>query len=702
MSRVYETAIKIGAAISKSFKSDTHGAAAALTKLTAATKQLKTAEKAAGAYKKLSGELTRAKGRYDTASAALRKLQEAENAAGGATKESTKWRKAGEREVAAAARQLDRATKAAQKNAAALTKLGVDTSRMATEQDRLTRALAATERQEKSLGRYEHARERLFGKRKEHEPLVGKAKEQLKGIGETVLHLGEVGIGAAAAVFEVVKRTGEAGDEAAKMAKRVGIGVTSLQEFRYAGQRMGATAEDVDSAVGKMLINIGKWKAEASGKKGGGGGLAIPGVQTFAGSKTTSSGGGSVLDPFKMLGISAKKLSELKPEQQIDQIADAMVKLKTDADRAAVAQAIFGREGGLKLVPLMKGGAAGIAQLRREARELGYVISEEGAKQAEEFKDSMLDAQMAATGLTNTLGVALLPVVTDTFKRFTGWVKTNRVEIKQWIGGAATWIEKKGIPGLFRLGREAESLGAKVLYVVHVGEKLTGGLGNLAIVVAGLRMAPLALTLGKIAVNGTKAAIAVYKYAAAAKAAKAAGGEDAAGGLSAAGTALGLAAKASMVAGAATIGYAIGTEIDNYFHLSDRLSQLGVAKGEDKSGKQNIGFFEQFGLTGVRKAQANAQIARNQQQIEQVKKLQSVGYSYEQASALVYRGATAAQIGAPARVPRAAGGGGASIGPIHIHPGTSRHDVGTGMDHAKHKVLEEFDRREAHRRRVAY
>ena len=122
MSKIYETSIRIGAAISKSFKGDTLNAANALKKLTEQTKQLKAAEKSAAAYKKLDGELARSKGRYNTAAEALRKLEAAELAAGGATKESTKWRKAGQREVASAARQLDRATKAAQKNSEALKK----------------------------------------------------------------------------------------------------------------------------------------------------------------------------------------------------------------------------------------------------------------------------------------------------------------------------------------------------------------------------------------------------------------------------------------------------------------------------------------------------------------------------------------------------------------------------------------------------
>lgn len=694
MSRTYETAIRIGASISKAFKSDTYNAAAALTKLVAATKNLKAAEKSAAAYKKLDGELTRAKARYDVASEALRKLEEAERAAGGATKESTRWRKAGTREVAAAARQLDRATKAQQKNAETLQKLGVDTSKVASEQERLTRALAATERQEKSLERYEHARERLFGKRKEKTPLFEKGKEQIRGIGESLMHVSEIAVGAGAGLFELVRRVGDAGDATAKMAKRVGIGVQALQELRYAGEREGASADEVDNGIGKMLINIGKWKAEARGK-GAAGGAAIPGMQMLVGNKAASAGGGSVLDPFKMLGLNAAKLAQLKPEQQVEQIAGAMATLKTQSDRAAVSQAIFGREAGLKFLPLLAMGAKGISGERQEARDLGYVLDNNASAAAEEFNDRMLDAQLAATGMANTLGVALLPVVTDTFKQFTRWVKTNRVEIKKWITDAASWIEKKGVPALFKIGGEVKSVASKVLHLVEVGAKLTGGLGNLALVVAGLRVAPLAITFAQIAWNGAKAARAVYLFAEASKAARAAkvaglfGGAAPGAGMAAAGTAMGLAAKASMILGAAAVGYAIGTAIDNYLGASDKIAAfLGKVTGQDAKLKK-------IEDTNVKAFDIELQRKKMERDFR-VRQFEMQGLTHGQA---LY----AADHGGPPSTSRTGGGGNAHFSHVtNIHEARNRADVEKGMDKAKQHALDAWDRREAHRKRVSF
>jgi hypothetical protein len=302
MSRLYQTAIEIGARISKTFKSETIGAATALSKLTAETKKLREAEKAAAAYKKLDDAVKRSKTKYDQASAALRKLEEAEKAAGGATKESTVWRKAGERAVAAAAREMDRGTKSAEKNAAALRQMGVDTANLVREQNRLAGA-----------SKFAAARDRLFGKpSKEKTPLVQKAGQQFSSVARDVAILGTAAVGTGAAMAALVIRTLKAGDEIGDTADKLGIGAKALQELRYGAEQSGAEVGAVDIAIRKMAVSVGHFQAMKG--KGGGGPLAIPGLQSL-----DQAGGGAAaaaVNPFKTIGLDAKKLAGLKPEEQ--------------------------------------------------------------------------------------------------------------------------------------------------------------------------------------------------------------------------------------------------------------------------------------------------------------------------------------------------------------------------------------------------
>ncbi len=475
MGKLYQTAIEIGAKISKSFKGDTLAAAGALHKLHGAAKQLHSAEKAAGAVKKLNAAVASSKSKYDQASAALRQLETAERAAGGATKESTAWRKAGEKEVAKYAKEVDRATVAAERNAKALRSI--------------------------PHARYEVARERLFGERKEkhHEPLLAQGKEQFKSVGESILHLAEVGLVAGETLHLLAERTIAAGANIGETAEKLGIGARALQELRYGAQQSGAQVEDLDRALSKMAINIGKSKA-TGGKAGG---LLLGGMQMLD-TKAGEAAAGK-LDPFKRIGLNAKQLAGLKPEEQLKKIADGMLKLKTHADKAAVAQAIFGK-GATQILPYLSEGAEGIEKLSKQANQYGGVLSNESVEAAIVAEKASKDMKLAISGVTNTIGAALLPVATKAFKAISAWARDNREQIKKWAENTAKWIEQKAIPAFFKIAGEIKSVASKVLTLVDAL-----GIGNVAIGATVLRLAPLSLTLVKIGWQGLKAADALIK-----------------------------------------------------------------------------------------------------------------------------------------------------------------------------------------------
>jgi hypothetical protein len=689
--RVYQTAIEIGAKISKAFKGDAKNAADAIKNLAETTKKLQAAEKSAGAFRKLDDQLKRSKARYDIASESLRRLKDAEKAAGEVTKESTAWRKAGERELASASREFDRATKAAEKHAEVLREAGVDTRKIADEEFRLARALAATQQKHETLKRYETARERLFGARKEKTPLVQKAGEQVRGIANNVLFLGTAATGAGAIMAGLALKTLKAADEIGDTADKLKIGSTALQELRYGAQQSGAEVGALDKAIAKMAVNIGAHKLAKGKNKDGL--TSVGGFQMFA---PPSNDNAAAADPFKQIGLKAKELAKLKPDEQLKQIADGLAKLKTHAEKAAAAQAIFGKGAG-EVLPFLEEGSAGIDKLSKAAHKYGGVLSEETVRAADEADKAMRDAEMAVGGLTATLGGALLPTITKTFKEFSVWVSSNREQIKKWAESVAKWIETKGLPAIKSIAAEVQSFAGKVISLVQGAAKLTGGFSNLAFIVAGLRLAPLALTMGKIGVETYKAAAALFRYAAASQAAKAAG-MGGGGAPAVAGKAMGLAATASMLIGAATIGYAIGTALDQYFGLSDKLSSgFGKLTGQ----KEKLQAIEDAGAS-LNKTQL---LRKSSDQRFAKFANKALISSYEKSGLSPEEAAYAAEHGGalPPKLRTGGGGGRVHVAPvINIHPKASRDDVAKGMDHAKQKTLEEFDRREAHRKRVSF
>jgi hypothetical protein len=633
-SKVYETAIKIGATISRAFKSDTLGAAGALGKLTDAQKKLRAAEGAAKSVGRLSDAVTKAKERYNVATESLRKLEAAERAAGGATKESTRWRTAGNKEIARAAKELDRATAAAEKNARAMG----DLSKM----------------------RFEVARERLFGPRKEKEqiPLLHKAGSQIAGIANDVKTLGLMATGAGAALGGLVLQTIHTGDEIGDTAERIGIGAEALQQLRYGAKRSGAEAQDLDKSLGKMLVTVGKFK-NAKPPKDGGGGLSIAGMQMLG---TGGESAGPEQDPFKRIGLNAKTLAKLKPDEQLNKIADGMSKLKTRADKAAVATAIFGKSG-VSLLPLLSKGSAGVAELSAEASKFGGVMSKDAVAAAGEADDAMIDAKMAIAGLTTSLSVAFLPVATKAFKTFSKWVSENRGQIQGWAQSAAKWIEGKGIPALLKIGGAVKTITEKVAAFI---DKL--GTGNIAIGLAALRLAPLAKTLFEI--NGALIK-AVSSWGAFTKASQGAmGGEGGAPGLM--GKAIGKAASLAMLAEAAAVGYAIGTALDKWIGASDWFGKL-ARRDEDKKDKA---FDAAYGGKG-----------------------QKLKLRTNLSNPLAEAGVPTALVPGLKIVGREKLGGDVNV---TIHGDDAREDLSRKMDRAKKAALEAHDRRTANQRRLAF
>ncbi len=200
--------------------------------------------------------------------------------------------------------------------------------------------------------------------------------------------------GASAAIFGLANSTATLGDDVAKTADRLGVGIEALQEFRYAGERTGVGAAAVDAAFEQMNKGIGD---------------AVNGM-------------GRARNALAELNLDANELAQMDADERFMAIADALEGVENAAERSALSARLFGTD----LSNLTRGGSEGIRALRDDARSLGFALSEDAARNAEGFKDALLDAQLGVQGLRNTIGAELMPVVTDVMQEFTGWLRENR------------------------------------------------------------------------------------------------------------------------------------------------------------------------------------------------------------------------------------------------------------------------------------
>lgn len=172
--------------------------------------------------------------------------------------------------------------------------------------------------------------------------------------------------------------TGAIGDTA----ERTGISRERFQELSFAAKLSGSSADTLAGALQKMQINIGA---------------------ATAGSK-------ELKEMFKGLGINIKDASgKVKSSDALfDTFVDRISKIKDPSLQAQAAVKIFGKSA-TELLPLIRGGGAGLKEMSAEARRLGVVISEDAVREGEAFGDTLDTIHAALGGVGNTIGSALVP-----------------------------------------------------------------------------------------------------------------------------------------------------------------------------------------------------------------------------------------------------------------------------------------------------
>ncbi len=242
-------------------------------------------------------------------------------------------------------------------------------------------------------------------------------------MGREVLRSSAVAVGAITAVstaaFLLTKSVATAGDEIAKTAQKIGVGVVGLQEWRFAAERSGVATNVTDLALQRLGRRMGE-------------------VAQF--------GTGEAKKAFDALGISitttsgrVKTLEEVLPE-----LADSLGQIDDISRRNALAVKLFDSEG-LALINVLSAGSAGIREMVAEGRELGLFLGKEATEESQKFAASLQSAQGVLTGVKNIIGIELIPVVGDLLDRFRAFVIENQPRLRLFAQEVAA-----GLPGALK------------------------------------------------------------------------------------------------------------------------------------------------------------------------------------------------------------------------------------------------------------
>ncbi len=312
---------------------------------------------------------------------------------------------------------------------------------------------------------------------------LNKLKKEFQHVGE---HVMKVGAGVAAggalifgALSELMHLATERGVEAARAAERLGTTTETISALGYAAQASGGDMETFEGAVRKMQNGLTKMEED----------------------------GGETANALSKIGLSAQELINLPLDDQLDKIADALEKVENASHKAAVIKEIFGKSGS-GMLNMLKGGSAGLNELRGDALKNGSVVTGEMAENAEKSHKAFFRLFTAIKNVGYAIGEALLPMKEGT--------KDAIEKVMQITASIRHWIEenhelfhtiKMVALGVIAGGAALLGLGA-IVYGVGAALGLLSTVIGAVIGVVGFLLSPLGLLVVGIAALGTGLAMA--------------------------------------------------------------------------------------------------------------------------------------------------------------------------------------------------
>lgn len=281
---------------------------------------------------------------------------------------------------------------------------------------------------------------------------LNSAKEHAIDFGHSVNHslegvnglIAGLGVGLSAGGFvEFIKGSFERLTQLGEAAASIGVTTSALSQLAYAAKFSGLGAEDLSGAMGKMSKSV----ADAAG------------------------GTGKAVAAFQTLGLTAKELQKLSPDEAFKKISTSFAGITNAAQRTQLEMDIFGKSG-KALNATLSLGADGLNKAGAEALKLGVAISDIDAAKVEQAKTSFIKLQAAVEGVGNQLAVQLSPFISDAADRLFG-LGTKGKGAADLVSGAMKFLSYgvafvaevlKGAEGVWHLF-EAAGVGAAYLVV---------------------------------------------------------------------------------------------------------------------------------------------------------------------------------------------------------------------------------------------
>lgn len=218
------------------------------------------------------------------------------------------------------------------------------------------------------------------------------------GLNTTLTRLAKtiVGVFAVRQLQRFAMETIRAVDEQNTFAQSISVSYQELQKLQFAAEQNGATINELNNSLRRLTRRT----------------------------EEAARGTGAAVQAFENLGLNARELESLSPDEIFLRVADAFQELEGSGKEVSTAFGLFDTEGA-KLINTLRQGSAGIRELGDEAERSGRIISQQTAEDAAKFNEELNKLQGAAKGAAVSLGAELVPRMTDLITTATDWLATG-------------------------------------------------------------------------------------------------------------------------------------------------------------------------------------------------------------------------------------------------------------------------------------
>ncbi|GAK12248.1 DUF4239 domain-containing protein [Geomicrobium sp. JCM 19039] len=212
---------------------------------------------------------------------------------------------------------------------------------------------------------------------------VGKQVSDV-GMGMTKMVTGPI-VGLAAGLTGLAKGFSNTGVQVSKYAAQAGLGVEAYQHMTYWGEQNNVATQDMNRALGRLNQRMGR---------------AADGNEKYT---KALEGVGVNMDDVRN--------GTLSTEDAMMTAMSTLAGMTNEQERSAVASELFGTQLARRLLPALQDGSMTMEEARKEAEELGLIMSEDAVQAAMDFDTSW-------TRMTNVMKGMFLPIAVQVMEFF--------------------------------------------------------------------------------------------------------------------------------------------------------------------------------------------------------------------------------------------------------------------------------------------